>query len=57
MWILINWLHQKPADLDLHYFHKRVYSLVVGGGGGGWGGGGEGCGVLFLFWVSILLLF
>ena len=22
MWILIRWLHQKPADLDLMCFHK-----------------------------------
>ena len=24
MWILISWLHQKPADLDLHSFQKTV---------------------------------
>ena len=24
MWILIRWLHQKPADLDLHCFQKRI---------------------------------
>ena len=23
VWILISWLHQKPADLDLHCFQKR----------------------------------
>ena len=21
---MFNWLHQKPADLDLHYFQKQV---------------------------------
>ena len=25
VWILISWLRQKPADLDLHYFLKRVW--------------------------------
>ena len=24
MWILIRWLHQKPADLDHHCFLKRI---------------------------------
>ena len=24
VWILISWLHQKPADLDLHSFQKTV---------------------------------
>ena len=23
MWILISWLHQKPADLDLQCFQKK----------------------------------
>ena len=23
--ILIRWLHQKPADLDLHCFQNRIY--------------------------------
>ena len=23
VWILISWLHQKPADLDLHFFYKN----------------------------------
>ena len=27
MWILISWLHKKPADLDLHCFQKRVYRI------------------------------
>ena len=27
LWILISWLHQKPADLDLHCFRKRVWNL------------------------------
>ena len=25
VWILISWLHRKPADLDLHCFHKREW--------------------------------
>ena len=24
VWILIRWLHQKPADLDLQCFQKRI---------------------------------
>ena len=24
MWILISWLRQKPADLDLQCFQKRI---------------------------------
>ena len=24
VWLLISWLHQKTADLDLHCFQKRV---------------------------------
>ena len=24
MWILIRWLCQKPADLDLHFFQKEI---------------------------------
>ena len=27
MWILISWLHQKPADLDLHCFQQKVYKV------------------------------
>ena len=27
VWILISWLHQKPADLDPHYFQKKVQNL------------------------------
>ena len=26
-WILISWLCWKPADPDLHYFQKRIYSI------------------------------
>ena len=38
VWILISWLHQKPADLDLHLFTKGgitfrkkcyVYSALI----------------------------
>ena len=25
VWVLISWLLQKPADLVLHYFQKRLY--------------------------------
>ena len=31
MWILISWLHQKPADLDLHCFQNTGYNYVVVG--------------------------
>ena len=24
MWLMIRWLHQKPADLDLHFLQNRV---------------------------------
>ena len=24
MWILIRWLHQKPADLDIQWFQNRI---------------------------------
>ena len=27
VWILISWRHEKPADLDLHCFLKRVLSF------------------------------
>ena len=27
MWILISWLLVKPADLDLHFFKKRVQNF------------------------------
>ena len=27
VWILISWLHQKPADLDLHCFQKSIKFL------------------------------
>ena len=30
VWILISWLHQKPADLNPHCFQKRgMYFLKV----------------------------
>ena len=32
VWFLIRWLHQKPADLDLHCFLKRIYLGSVGQG-------------------------
>ena len=32
MQILISWLHQKPADLDLHSFLKRMFPGSVGQG-------------------------
>ena len=28
--ILIRWLSHKPADLDLHYFLKRIYRGSAG---------------------------
>ena len=28
MWILISWLHQKPADLDLHCFGVVVFTQM-----------------------------
>ena len=31
MWILISWLHQKPADLDLHCFQKKWINLGSAG--------------------------
>ena len=30
MWILIRCLHQKPADLDLHCFQKKINLVSVG---------------------------
>ena len=27
VYILISWLHEKPADLDLHFFKKGIYTL------------------------------
>ena len=30
--ILISWLQQKPADLDLHCFLKRIKSVSAGQG-------------------------
>ena len=32
MWILISWLHQKPADLDLHCFQKEINPGPAGHG-------------------------
>ena len=32
MWILISWLPQKPADLDLHYFHTMINMDSAGQG-------------------------
>ena len=32
VWILISWLLQKPADLDLHSFQKTIYIVSVGQG-------------------------
>ena len=32
MWILIRWLHQKPADLNLHCFQKRINPVSAGQG-------------------------
>ena len=29
MWILIRWLHQKPADLDLQCFPKRMCTRII----------------------------
>ena len=28
MWVPIRWLHQKPADLDLHCFQKKYKSKL-----------------------------
>ena len=44
MWILISWIHQKPADLDLHCFQKREYSF-------------EEKNVLFVFRVCIFICY
>ena len=30
VWILIRWLHQKPADLDLQCFHKGINLSLAG---------------------------
>ena len=30
VWILISWLHQKPADLDLHCFKKSLLEKLHG---------------------------
>ena len=30
VWILISWLHQKPAYLDLHCFLKRIQNVYSG---------------------------
>ena len=30
--IQISWLHQKPADLDLHCFLKRMHVVLAGQG-------------------------
>ena len=38
VWILIRWLHQKPADLNGQCFQKRIYPGSAGGGRGGGGG-------------------
>ena len=27
VWIQVSWLHQKPADLELHCFQKRAKNL------------------------------
>ena len=32
MWILIRWLRQKPADLDLQCFQKRINEGSAGQG-------------------------
>ena len=32
VWILISWLLKKPADLDLHFFQKRIYQGSAGQG-------------------------
>ena len=32
MWILIRWLHQKPADWDLQCFYKRINLVSAGQG-------------------------
>ena len=29
VWILIRWLHQKPADPDLHHFQKRIIAGLL----------------------------
>ena len=29
MWFLISWLHQKPADLDLQCFPKRMCTRII----------------------------
>ena len=30
VWILISWLQQKPADLDLHFFQKSIQDFKNG---------------------------
>ena len=32
MQILIRWLHQKPADLNLHCFIEKIYQSSAGHG-------------------------
>ena len=32
MWVLIRWLRQKPADLDLQCFQKRINEGLAGQG-------------------------
>ena len=29
LWNLISWLHQKPADLDLPFFQKKVHGVKL----------------------------
>ena len=29
VWILISWLHWKPADLYLHCFYKKGYFFLI----------------------------
>ena len=32
VWILISWLHEKPADLELQCFQKRIHQGPAGQG-------------------------
>ena len=29
MWIQISWLHHQPADLDQHFFQKRILNFDI----------------------------
>ena len=47
VWILIRWLHEKPADLDLQYFQNRINL----------GSAGQGSSMYFQSeWKTVLIL-